>query len=483
MRFLIRDKISLKGRHFILAEKRGIGSRPDIPQDISAFSLFLTVHGVKRSADISFQHIVQFPAFTGSAVNLYFFQASVLIEGDTAVEKKIPVIDLIQSAFIQKKADMFLQSLAVAESRFQTIHNILLAGAQLVGMLPVYRWETCIQKRIFLPVRKGDGSFIRIDPVEKAAVLHMEFLPSAEKFSLQFELDHGDRLVHLAAQFLLRCAVVGIPFQFKSGAGIVLIYIHCKRGERDHVDPVSILQYVQIIIADAVTDHSGDTGLLSRRCSHPHHVMISPLDIQRVIFAETLHNEMGTRSSVINIAKDMKMIHDQPLDQLCKGNDEVLRPAYLNNGIDNRIVIGFFVQHLRFFRDQFFDHIGVIRRKRFTDLGTGVLGRRGLAHLDQPVQSDLIPVLHILFCLLHQLDLLSGIIDQRRQRPLVAVAQRVAEHVVDLLAHSARAVPEHMGKSFVFSMKIRHKMFRPLRQVQNRLEIDDLCRRLADGRI
>src|SRR5699024_1707322 len=194
VRFLIRDKISLKGRHFILAEKRGIGSRPDIPQDISAFSLFLTVHGVKRSADISFQHIVQFPAFTGSAVNLYFFQASVLIEGDTAVEKKIPVIDLIQSAFIQKKADMFLQSLAVAESRFQTIHNILLAGAQLVGMLPVYRWETCIQKRIFLPVRKGDGSFIRIDPVEKAAVLHMEFLPSAEKFSLQFELDHGDRL-------------------------------------------------------------------------------------------------------------------------------------------------------------------------------------------------------------------------------------------------------------------------------------------------
>ena len=289
--------------------------------------------------------------------------------------------------------------------------------------------------------------------------------------------------MHLAAQFLLRCAVVGISLQLKNGAGIVLIYIHGERGQRDHVDPVSILQYIQIIITDAVTDHSGDTGLLSRRCSHPHHVMISPLDIQRVIFAETLHNEMGTRSSVINIAENMKMVHDQPLDQLCKGNDEVLRPAYLNNGIDNRIVIGFFVQHLRFFRDQFFDHIGVIRRKRFTDLGTGVLGRRGLAHLDQPVQSDLVPVLHILFCLLDQLDLLSGIIDQRRQRPLVAVAQRVAEHVVDLLAHSARAVPEHMGKSFVFSMKIRHKMFRPLRQVQNRLEIDDLCRRLADGRI
>ena len=70
----------------------------------------------------------------------------------------------------------------------------------------------------------------------------------------------------------------------------------------------------------------------------------------------------------------MKMIHNKTLDQFCQGNDKILCPADLNDGVDNGIVICLFVQDFRLLRDQLLDHIGIVCRESFTDFGTGIFG-------------------------------------------------------------------------------------------------------------
>ena len=44
--------------------------------------------------------------------------------------------------------------------------------------------------------------------------------------------------------------------------------------------------------------------------------MIAPLDIHGMVLTQGIHDDMGTGSSVIDVSDDMKVINDQPLDQV-----------------------------------------------------------------------------------------------------------------------------------------------------------------------
>ena len=68
-------------------------------------------------------------------------------------------------------------------------------------------------------------------------------------------------------------------------------------------------------VSGADTDHICNAAQLSGRCPHPYNIMVSPLDINRMIFQQLIHNKMRSRSSVINITDNMQMIHNQTLDQ------------------------------------------------------------------------------------------------------------------------------------------------------------------------
>lgn len=150
--------------------------------------------------------------------------------------------------------------------------------------------------------------------------------------------------------------------------------------------------------------------------------MISPLNVQRMVLHQTVHNEMRSRSTVKNISQDMKVIDNKTLDQLCQGYDEILRTADLNDRIYDRIIISFFVQDFCLLRDQFLDHISIICRQCLADFGSGIFGCSGLADFDQTVQRDLVPIFHIFFYLFDQTHLFFRIVDKRSQRTLVTVA-------------------------------------------------------------
>ena len=265
----------------------------------------------------------------------------------------------------------------------------------------------------------------------------------------------------------------------------MLVSIQRKRGQRDQVDAVSFFQRIQIAVPCSHPDHIGDAGQMAAGRSHPDDIMIAPLHIHRVIVTQRIHDHMRPRPPVIDIPDDVQMIDDQLLDQVAQRFDELLRPPDTDDRMDDLVVVGFLILYFRLLRDQFFDNIGKILRQRLAHLGPRVLGGNPFRDLNKPVQGDLVPVLDRTFVFLpqHDIQLLPRIIDQCRQALLIPDTQCIAELFVNLAPHGTGAVLQDMIELLVLPVDIRHKMLRPLGQIQNRLQIDDLCRCGSNRRI
>ena len=55
---------------------------------------------------------------------------------------------------------------------------------------------------------------------------------------------------------------------------------------------------------------------LAESCSHPHDIVVAPLDIERVKAHEHVHDKVGARSAIVDISHKMKMVDLQidPMD-------------------------------------------------------------------------------------------------------------------------------------------------------------------------
>ena len=202
-----------------------------------------------------------------------------------------------------------------------------------------------------------------------------------------------------------------------------------------------------------------------------------------MVIHQAVHDFIRLRTAVKDVADDVEMINNEPLNQLCHGNDEVLGAADFEDSLDDRLVVCFFVEHLRLFGDQLLDDIAIIRRQGFPHFGTGVFGRNDFADVDQAVQHDLVPVIDILLLLFLHLQALSRVIDKGCKRTFFRNTERVAEDIVNLLSHGTGTVAEYMRKGFVFAMNIRKEMLRAFGKVDNGLQIDDFGRCFFDGRV
>ena len=59
----------------------------------------------------------------------------------------------------------------------------------------------------------------------------------------------------------------------------------------------------------------------------------------------------------------------------------------------------------------------------------------------------------------------------------------MSEYIVNLLTHSTGSIFQHMGKCLIFPVYIGKEMLRTFRQVDDRLEVNDLCGRFLNSRI
>ena len=379
---------------------------------------------------------------------------------------------------------MGLQTLTLQECRLQPVHDLPLLRRQTVRILRINRREIGIKKPVSFSLQLDLSLFV-INLIQQEPVFHIEIFPLLYQLSFQLKLNNCDGLVdpHIQIHLLHPVLVRASRLDPEKLAGVILIGFQRKGCQRQHIDAVAVLQNVQIAVAGRKAYDRGYTGERPCRGAHPDNVVVAPGNVHRMVAHQPVHNFVRTGSPVVNISQDVKMVYDHGLDQITERRNERLRASDLDNGIDNRIIIGFLVQNLRFFCDQFLDDIGKIPWKSLADLGSGVFGGSSLAHLDQTVKRDLIPVVKILFRFPDQVHFLGRIIDKCSQGVFVRLRERSPEYLVNFLLHRSGTVFQHVGKSLVLSVHIRQEMFRPLRQIQNRRQIDDLRGSLRNRRI
>ena len=479
----IFDHVALEGRHFVLPEERRILIAPDPPQNVLPLFPVDRVSGEKCPPHQRIQPVIERPPFIDLSVEIDFLEISVRCERHAAVEEQISVIDRVELAFPQKELHVLLQPLAAHEGALKALHDIFLLRTQRVRILRIDGREIGVPKRISPPVQL-DRPGIVIDLLQEIAVHHVVFRPSLHDLAFDLELDDGDCLVDADIHLPL------LPGQLSLGleacARVISVGLLGKCRQRKQVDPVPFLQNIQISVARADPYDVGDAAQLSAGRAHPLDVMVPPLNVQTVVVHKGIHDIIRSVAPVINIPENMEMVHDQAPGQLREGLDEALRPADPDNRIDDLLVIRLFILNIAALRDQLVDHVRIILRHGFSHLGPRILAGSIFADLDQPVQHDPVPVIHLRGVgdlLFHQVDLLGRIVHERRELTDILFRQRPPVDFIYFFPHGAGAVSQNVGKGFILSVNIRDKMLRPLRKVQDRAQIDDLRRRIRDGRI
>ena len=349
---------------------------------------------------------------------------------------------------------MLLQLLTLDKRLTQTLHDLLLFHRQLIWALFFHSRKIHILHVIFLPVDRY-RLFLIIDMIQKQPVVHVKFRPAHDQLSFQLELKNGDRLVHFHIQTQILRIVLGIIFDGKSIAVRVFIDFYRKSGKRYQIDAITLFQRIEISIPCRHSDNIGNAGEMSARSPHPYDIVIAPLYIDRMIVHQRIHNNIWSRSPVINIPDDMQMIDNQVLYQVAERRNKFRCPADPDDRMDDFIIISFFILNFR------------------------------LRNLYKTVQRDLIPVLNAALILFPQDDIqfFLRIIDQRCKSFFILIAKGISKFFINLPAHGTGTVLQHMVKLLIFAVNIRDKMLRSFWQAQNRLQINDLRRSRRDRRI
>ena len=153
--------------------------------------------------------------------------------------------------------------------------------------------------------------------------------------------------MHLSyqAQSLLIIMSVGkIHLRHEDGARIIGIRIHCKSSQWKQIDSVSVFKRAQVAVAHGHTYHVGNTTIVTGSCPHPENIMISPLNIEVMVIAQRIHDDMRARTTVVNIAYDMKRVNSQTLNQIAHSDNEIVGTLGSDNRADNYIDISMLVR-------------------------------------------------------------------------------------------------------------------------------------------
>ena len=158
--------------------------------------------------------------------------------------------------------------------------------------------------------------------------------------------------------------------------------------------------------------------------------MVSPLDIEVVIVAQGIHDNVWAGTSVKDISQNVKHVNGKPLYQVAESDDEVISPVGIDDGADNDIDVGLLVGVHAAFMQQLLNDVGELFGQSLAYFRAGIFGRYILADSDQLVQGNDIPVYQIFFCFLDELQLFCRIVDEGAEFFLFCFTQGVAENFV-----------------------------------------------------
>ena len=71
--------------------------------------------------------------------------------------------------------------------------------------------------------------------------------------------------------------------------------------------------------------------------------MIAPLDVEIMVIAQRIHDDMSTWTAVIDVTYDMQQVNGKALNQVTHSDDKVISTSSRYNCTDNHIDISMLV--------------------------------------------------------------------------------------------------------------------------------------------
>ena len=383
-------------------------------------------------------------------------EAAAFRHRDAAVEQEVVVEHPVHASMLIQEIHVPGQALAVAERVAEGVHDLSFIGAQGVRIGRVQGREGNIFDRIS-NAAQTDLMPYQVQLVQQQPVLHMIFRVAEDDLPFQLEHHHVDGLELRLAQRKARVCLFG------------------KKGQRPQGNAVAALQHVQVVVIQAVAHDGGDARLVPAGGAHPEDVVVAPLDVHGVVAQKHVQYPVRVRAAVKNIADDVQPVHRQPLDQHAQRFDELVRAAQLDQGFQNLLVVDELVVVLvRLGVQQLVQHIGVLGRHGLAHLAARVAGGQGTAQPDQPVQVFFIEGRrHVAQLQLHG-ELFLRVVDQGEEIIPLLLGHLPGELLLRFFADDPGAVVQNVAEGLVLAVQVGHKMLRPLRQVEDGLQVDDL---------
>ncbi len=192
-----------------------------------------------------------------------------------------------------------------------------------------------------------------------------------------------------------------------------------------------------------------------------------------MVLTHGVKDDMCTGTAVEDVAEDVQLVNGQSLDDVADGDDEIVCTTSGDDGVNNDVDIGGLVGVVRAFVEQFLDDVGEIFRQGFPHLGARVFAADVAADSHQPMDGDVIPVLHVVFGGLDKLYFLLWVVDECTQFALFLVADIAVKEFADLALDVSRSVLQHVLEGFALSVQVGQKMLGTFWQMEYGFEIDD----------
>ena len=316
----------------------------------------------------------------------------------------------------------------------QTLHELFLLRAESVRVGGVNGGEVSVAERILLAV-KDDGALGEVDIVEELAVGHLPLGVLVQHGALQLELYDGDGLVHTSQQLEHLVGVglvVGVDAWHEVFNVIIFVGLHGKGDQGNEVDAVAFLKSCHIGIAQREAQDGGYADRVAGGSAHPHDVVVAPLDVEVGVIGEHLHDQVGARTAVVDVAEDMELVDAEALNHVAHGFDEVFGLTGEDDCLDDTVEVGLLLVVVRRLVEELFNDVGIAAGQGLTHLRARIFGRYGAHYLHQLVERNLVEVGEVCLRLLNDFQLWTGIVDERAQLFNLAVAHGCAEDFGDL---------------------------------------------------
>ena len=388
--------------------------------------------------------------------------------------EKILIDYPIHTPMAKQQTHVEMQLLTGGKAMMKPFNESFLLSGQQIWIFGVNRREMARGELIFHFIH-FHGAPLKVDGIQQFATFHPPSGMPVDQFSLQLPLDHTDGFVHTGKQefvFLVKRILLGY-FRHKFYARIVAIDIHGKCSQLDEIDAITIFKGLHVGITECNTDNVAHACIIASSCPHPQDIVISPRDVPCMIVHECVHHDMRSRSTVVDIAQNMKLVDAESLNHSTKSNDEIISTAGGNDGLDDGTHIISLVLVFRVLMKKFLNNIGEIDRQRLAHLGTRIFTGNITADINKVMDGDMIPIYNVGLCLLHQLQLLLRIVNQSAKFTLLISTKCVTKKLMHFSSDVTRSILQDMLKRFIFSMNISQKVLSAFGQIENRTQVDN----------